>query len=185
MAHRLLKGRPNMNARSGQRGYSLAEMLTVVAIIGITSLIVVPNFVQYYRAIRLKTAMRRFASDLRAARQRAVSRNEMVMISYKPDVAPATYSTYESLDSGTTWTQLGSNVTLDKPISLSDSSDATLKLTDAYQGDGLSDAIFKSDGTAVLPATVTTGQITIKTAEKIAVPNYTITITSTGKISAQ
>src|SRR5437763_7997603 len=112
MAHGLLKADPNMKPRTSQSGYSLVEMLMVVAIIGIMSLIVVPNFVQYYRSIKLKTAMRRLANDLRNARQRAVTRNAMVMISYKPDINPATYSTWQSVDLGTTWTQVGNSVTL-------------------------------------------------------------------------
>jgi len=185
MAHPLLKADPNMKTRNSQSGYSLAEMLTVVAIIGIMSLIVVPNFVQYYRSIRLKTAMRRLANDLRNARQRAVARNSMVMISYKPSTAPGTYAMWESLDTGTTWGQIGNTVTLDKPISLVDASVAANQLTDAYQGDGLTDAVFKSDGTALLPANVTTGQILVKTSDKITIPQYTVSITSTGKIGAQ
>jgi len=185
MAPPLLKAGPNMKTRNSQSGYSLAEMLTVVAIIGIMSLIIVPNFVQYYRSIRLKTAMRRIANDLRGARQRAVARNSMVMVSYKPSTAPASYTTFESLDSGTTWTQLGSTVTLDKPISFVDAATAANQLTDAYQSDGLTDAVFKSDGTALLPANVTTGQIIVKTSDKVAIGTYTISITSTGKIGAQ
>jgi len=185
MAHPLLKADPNMKTRNSQSGYSLAEMLTVVAIIGIMSLIVVPNFVQYYRSIRLKTAMRRLANDLRGARQRAVARNSMVMVSYKPSTAPGSYATYESLDSGANWSQLGNTVTLDKPISLVDAAAAGNQLTDAYQGDGLTDAVFKSDGTALLPANVTTGQIIVKTSDKVPIPSYTLSITSTGKIAAQ
>lgn len=185
MAHSLLKAGPNMNARKGQRGYSLTEMLAVVAIIGIMSLIVVPNFVQYYRSIRLKTAMRRMTNDLRAARQRAVARNSMVMVSYKADVAPAKYSMWESLDAGANWSQLGSTTQLDSPISISDSGVAATSMTDAYKGDGLSDAVFKADGTAALPANVTSGEIIVKTNDKVAVPSYTVVISATGKISTR
>jgi type IV fimbrial biogenesis protein FimT len=185
MAHPLLKGGPNMKTRNSQSGYSLAEMLTVVAIIGIMSLIIVPNFVQYYRSIRLKTAMRRLANDLRGARQRAVARNSMVMVSYKPSTAPASYTIFESLDTGTTWSKFGNTVTLDKPISLVDAANAANQLTDAYQGDGLTDAVFKSDGTALLPVNVTTGQIIVKTSDKVNISSYTVSISSTGKIAAQ
>ena len=185
MAQPLLNDGPNMKTRTSQRGYSLTEMLAVVAIIGIMSLIVVPNFVQYYRAIRLKTAMRRMTNDLRAARQRAVARNSMVMVSYKPDVKPATYSVWESTDAGANWSQLGSTTQLDAPISVADSGVAATSMTDAYKGDELSDAVFKSDGTALLPANVTNGEIVVKTADQVAVPTYTIVISSTGKISTR
>ena len=186
MAHPSLKASPNMReARSSQRGYSLTEMLTVVAIIGIMSLIVVPNFVQYYRSIKLKTGMRRLANDLRAARQRAVTRNAMVMISYTPDVNPAVYTTYQSIDAGANWTQVGNTVQLDGPIYLKDSTTATLKLADAYLSDGKTDAVFKSDGTPVLPAGDTAGSILVKSKDKVAINTYTIDISATGKISAK
>ena len=187
MAHSLLKADPNMNARNTERGYTLTEMLTVVAILGIMSLVVVPNFIQYNRSIKLKTAMRRLANDLRAARQRAVAQNEMVMVSYKPATKPATYSLWESKDSGTNWTQIpNSAAKMDTPISFSDASTAANQLTDAYQGDGLTDAVFKSDGTPLLPANVTTGQIIVKTSDNVSgVSSYTVSISSTGKISAQ
>ena len=186
MAHPSLKGGPNMRqVRSSQRGYSLTEMLTVVAIIGIMSLIVVPNFVQYYRSIKLKTGMRRLANDLRAARQRAVTRNAMVMISYKPDVNPAVYTTYQSTDLGANWTQVGNSVQLDGPIYLQDSATATLKLADDFLSDGKTDAVFKSDGTPRLPAGDTAGSILIKSKDKVAVNTYTIDISATGKISAR
>lgn len=185
MASPSLNGCPNMNARRGQRGYSLVEMLAVVAIIGIMSLIVVPNFVSYQRSIRLKTAMRRLTNDLRSARQRAVTRNSMVMVTYKPDSKPATYGMWESLDAGATWTQLGSNTKMDTPISFSDSTVVANQLTDAYKSDGWTDAVFRSDGTPVLPGGVTTGAIIVKTSDKIDISSYTVTITSTGKIAAR
>ena len=183
MAHSLLKAGPNMNVRKGQKGYSLVEMLAVVAIIGIMSLIVVPNFVQYYRSIRLKTAMRRMTNDLRAARQRAVARNSMVMISYKTDTNR--YQMWESVDQGATWGQLGTTTQLDTPISISDSGSASTSMTDAFKGDGWSDCVFRADGTALLPAGVTTGEVIVKTSDKVAVPSYRVSIASTGKIAAQ
>jgi len=185
MACPLLKDDPNMNVRRSQRGYSLVEMLAVVAIIGIMSLIVVPNFASYYRSIKLKTALRRLTNDLRAARQRAVARNSLTMVSYSPGTQPATYSIWESTDSGTNWTQLGSTTRIEKPITINDTTVAASQLTDSYKSDGLTDAVFKSDGTALLPANVTTGQIIVKTGDKISISSYNILITPTGKISTQ
>lgn len=66
-----------------QRGYTLIEALVAVAIIGMISLIAVPNFMNYYRAGRIKTSLRQFTSDVRAARQIAVSEQGCAMISYK------------------------------------------------------------------------------------------------------
>ena len=52
----------NRSSRSS-RGYSLAELLTVDAIIGIVSLVTVPNFIQYYRSAKMKTSINRFSTN--------------------------------------------------------------------------------------------------------------------------
>ena len=69
-------------AHRRQRGYTLIEALVAVGIIGMISLIAVPNFMNYYRAGRIKTSLRQFTSDVRAARQIAVSEQGCAMISY-------------------------------------------------------------------------------------------------------
>src|SRR2546423_10800404 len=98
MAQPLLKGDPNMLTRKAQRGYSLPEMLVVMAIIGILSLIVVPNFMSFYRSTKLKSSMRQFTTDLRGARQRAVADNSITKLVFKTDVQGGGYTIYESKD---------------------------------------------------------------------------------------
>jgi len=65
-----------------QRGYTLIEALVAIGIIGMISLVAVPNFMTYYRAGRIKTSLRQFTSDIRNARQIAVSEQGCAMISY-------------------------------------------------------------------------------------------------------
>jgi len=55
-----------------QGGYSFAEVLVVVAIIGIVSLVSVPQFIAYQRSSALKSSMRQVMNDLRFARQKAI-----------------------------------------------------------------------------------------------------------------
>jgi prepilin-type N-terminal cleavage/methylation domain-containing protein len=55
-----------------QRGYSLVEMLIVVAIVGIFSLIAVPQFVRFYRQQQIRGSVRQFNAFVRAARSRAI-----------------------------------------------------------------------------------------------------------------
>ena len=63
-----------------QRGYSISEMLVVTAIVGILSLVVVPQFISMYRASTTKASMRDFTSTLRKARQVAVTRGERTRV---------------------------------------------------------------------------------------------------------
>ncbi|HUP46401.1 MAG TPA: GspH/FimT family pseudopilin [Thermoanaerobaculia bacterium] len=67
---------------TAMRGYSLTEALVVVAIIGVISLVSIPNFMAMYRSMKIKGAVRQLTSDIRAARQEAVTRYRPVMVSF-------------------------------------------------------------------------------------------------------
>jgi type IV fimbrial biogenesis protein FimT len=56
-------------------GFSLIELMIVLAIMGIVSAIAAPNFMHYMAERRLNGAARMVMSDLMAARQKAVSQN--------------------------------------------------------------------------------------------------------------
>lgn len=65
-------------------GYSLVEMLVVVAIIGVMSMVSVPMFMNFVRSNKMKSTMRQFMTDLRTSRQRAITENHPTMISFRP-----------------------------------------------------------------------------------------------------
>src|ERR1051325_8931295 len=75
-------GRPMRSRRHGSRGYSLTELLTVIAIIAIASLVTIPQFITYQRNSLLKSSMRNFINDVRYARQLAVSKHDITRISF-------------------------------------------------------------------------------------------------------
>lgn len=66
-----------------QSGYSLPEMLIVVAIIGIISLVTVPAFINLQKSNKIKTSAREFNTTLRAARQRAVTTNMQTKVGFE------------------------------------------------------------------------------------------------------
>lgn len=62
------------------RGFNLAELLVVVAVIGIITTVSAPAFVSYWRAATLKAGAQEMATILNRARQVAISRNTTVCV---------------------------------------------------------------------------------------------------------
>ena len=65
----------------GQAGFSLAELLVLVAIIGILSTMSVPFFISYYRSAAVKAAAEEVATFLHQGRQIAIKENTSVCAS--------------------------------------------------------------------------------------------------------
>ena len=63
-------------------GFTLVELMIVLAIMGIVSAIAAPNFMHYMAERRLNGAARMVMSDLMAARMKAVSINQKVKVSF-------------------------------------------------------------------------------------------------------
>jgi prepilin-type N-terminal cleavage/methylation domain-containing protein len=63
-------------------GFSLPELMIVVAIVGIVSAIAAPNYMDYMAGRRLKGAAWMVMSDLMAARAKAVSQNITVTVTF-------------------------------------------------------------------------------------------------------
>ena len=61
--------------RRPDRGFSLVEMLIVVAIVAIMAAVAFPNIAQYTRNYRIKGAAQQVAGELQAARSKAIMTN--------------------------------------------------------------------------------------------------------------
>ena len=173
--------RPRNNA---SRGYSLIEILVVVAIIGIMSLVTVPAFMNFQRSSAVKAQLRAFTSDIRNCRQRAITRNAEVRLELDSTNG---YRFYERPNAGT-WSALntfsgtgpGTNQkTLDKGVTFSAN---TLGDTDS---NGKKDLVFRPDGTmytgttATAPFTITLGS----SWQNIAQNRFLITLSTTGQLT--
>jgi prepilin-type N-terminal cleavage/methylation domain-containing protein len=169
-----------------QRGYSLMEMLVVVAIIGVLMLVTIPNFINMRKSSIVKGGLRQFTNDLRAARQRAVTASSLVRVAYSPGTR--IYYIFESSNDGTSWALYGSQNPryLPENVSLENGSGAKA-FTDTVADGGLGalpDIVFERNGVARAPGG--DGQVLLKTIyTDIPKPQYTISVRTTGMITTQ
>jgi Tfp pilus assembly protein FimT len=148
--------------RSSQSGYTLAEALVVVTIIGLISGVSVPFFMNYLRANRIRSSASYFQTALRYARQRAVTRHVHTRISFLPNTDPGQYTIFEATEDSsgnvTAWNATQPTVRyLDKGVTFAN--DAAEPVADEYKNDGSTtmtnnadgrpDIIFGIDGSAI------------------------------------
>jgi len=69
---------------TGKKGFSLVEMIIVIAIIAIVSTIAVPSFNKYRHNANLKEAVRLIVADFQLAKQRAISQNTNFSVTLNP-----------------------------------------------------------------------------------------------------
>jgi prepilin-type N-terminal cleavage/methylation domain-containing protein len=176
-----------------ERGYSLPEMLVVLAIISMISLVTVPQFISFQHANRLKTSMRQFANDLRMARQLAVSRHVRTKVGIPdPTVAanqPVRRYTLSQWNAATSsWQRIDVqgrvNGTAERSLEEKTFISATTNVTDTDTTNDL-DIVFRPDGTLLLPAGVTSSQVSVRTDWRVAKQQYDLTISMAGFVKAQ
>ena len=175
-----------MEKNSTERGYSIIELLIVVALIGVMMLVTVPNFMAMRRSSIVKGGLRQFTNDLRAARQRAVTASSLVRVSFSP--GNRFYYLLESTNEGTSWSLLGSENPryLPENVFLENSTGAS-EFTDVIDDQGLGelpDIVFERTGVARAPGGH--GKVLLKTTyTEIPKPSYTISVRTTGMVSTE
>jgi prepilin-type N-terminal cleavage/methylation domain-containing protein len=65
-------------------GFTLVELMVVIAIIGIVAVLAVPNFARMQREARIRGACQRTAQHFKQIRERAISTNGTYQISFTP-----------------------------------------------------------------------------------------------------
>ncbi|HEX9459355.1 MAG TPA: GspH/FimT family pseudopilin [Thermoanaerobaculia bacterium] len=181
---------------SHQTGFSLVEMLTVVAVIGILALVTVPNFVTYFQSNKMKATMRNFTSDLRTMRQISISQGVQTRITFTPAATNSTaaraYDFWQgnSASNSTTWTPLTQSDPTKKALikgftrHLEDIAyfPTTGQTFDAVSG--VYSVVFYPDGRVGMPGTATTASVILKTDMKVPKPLYTIDVSPSGRVFA-
>jgi len=177
---------------SVQGGYSIAEMLVVITIIGILSLVAVPQFVSMYRGSVAKGSLRDFTSMVRKARQLAVTRNERTRITFTTGGAGGT--TFQVDEGGAniyspTWVAFAKAHSLDK-TSYFDSGSTVPTMSSKREIDFLPSGLVVSPwdsanptATAV-PLPVGQNSVVIRSWYKnMAYNQYSISVSSAGSLN--
>ena len=77
--------------RHRQAGFTMLELMIVIAVIAILTAIAVPNIIDWLPNYRLKSAARDLLSNMQKARMEAVSRNTDVVVTFDGSVNPGFY----------------------------------------------------------------------------------------------
>lgn len=179
--------------RSAMRGYSLAEILVVVGIIGIMSLVTIPQFVSYQHSAKLRGALRGFTSDLRNCRQLAIARYIQVRVEFP---TTKTYRFYYRSGQSGAWSQMPQEYLMAMRISgvygnTKTIADPMVFLTGSttftdMDGNSTPDIVFNLDGSVQLNTanTQSSGYMVIESPWKnVASNQMKVTLYSTGKLS--
>jgi prepilin-type N-terminal cleavage/methylation domain-containing protein len=175
-----------MNMRRNSRGYSIIEMLVVVAIIGILSLVTIPAFINFQRRNAVRSALRSFTSDLRSFRQHAITKNAYLRVQF---VDERNYEVFQSRDFGQNWTPLRVGSTTDGGQSTRTLPETIRFSANTYDDsdnpvDKMPDVDFRPDGTVgdYAGGAVTAGKITLRTEWQDIMNQVVVDLSTTGQI---
>lgn len=177
------KRRPNRS----EAGVTLIELLAVVGIIGLLTLIGVPAFLTYYQAAKVSSSTRQFTTDLRSARQRAVTRARPTMVSFQTGGTVRNYQIFDgTAASPITWTALGSERQLNDTVYLHSTTFTNVDTS----ADGSKDIVFLPSGEIRPIPTISEGGkdvslVVLRTDQKVPYNEFKLYLTRSGQMIAR
>jgi len=87
-----------MFIKNDRAGFTLVEVLTVIAIVGVLSAIAIPSYISLLPNMRLKASARDLYSNMQKAKMAAIKRNKSVAITF--NCAALTYTVFADDGSG-------------------------------------------------------------------------------------
>jgi prepilin-type N-terminal cleavage/methylation domain-containing protein len=156
-----------LNSLSNERGFGLAELSVVMALIGALSILAVPNLLSYYQSSSLTAGTEQLAAVMSRARHLAISRNTSVCV----ERVGTTVRLRMVTCAGNVWTGI-------QETGVVTSSTGIIQIANDLHISGGTNAIFTNAGGASTPATYTltdprTGR------------SRNVVVTSTGRVSIQ
>jgi len=150
------------NRRLNERGFGLAELIVVVAVIGLLAALAMPSFLTYWQSSSLSAGAAEMASILNRGRQLAIAQNTSVCVQVS-----GTSVRYRTVScAGAIWTGTGTN------------SAGLISLSNGLQISGAASAIFTNAGGANPGATYTvTDPKTSRTRS--------VVVAATGRVTVQ
>src|SRR4029077_2881007 len=96
----------SLPTQPAERGFTLAELVILIAVIGILSVMAVPSFLRYYQAATLKSGAQQFVTMINQARELAIKENGNVCVK----LSSPTQMTYAlNTCTGTAWVGAGTD----------------------------------------------------------------------------
>ena len=150
------------NRRLNEQGFGMAELIVVVAVIGLLAALAMPSFLTYWQSAGLSAGAAEMASVLNRGRQLAVSQNTSVCVQVS-----GTSIRFRTVScAGTIWTGTGTDGA------------GLISLSNGLQISGGASAIFTNAGGANPGATYTvTDPRTTRTRS--------VVVAATGRVSVQ
>jgi prepilin-type N-terminal cleavage/methylation domain-containing protein len=153
-----------------QKGYSVTEMVIVVAIVGVLAAVAIPPFMQMRSGLEYRQVSRDIASALREARNKAITTNRQHRLEFDPVVPCRRYRVTQGdrAYNSAVWTTNQSWITIPQSVTLS-----TIP--------NLANIEFNPNGTAANLAPAVS--VTINIMDTAAAVKHRAQVTSIGKIT--
>jgi prepilin-type N-terminal cleavage/methylation domain-containing protein len=131
-------------AVSAPRGFSLAELLVVIGVLGLLTATGVPYFLTYWQSARLRGGAEELATLVNEGRQLAIRNNTFVCVERQTGSNVIRYRVGNAGCTGATWTGAGSN------------SSGDIRLNDQIEvSNATANVVFNYLGAATTPGTYT------------------------------